>query len=56
MTELAGDEPGYEEAVRALFAGDGARLAVETARWPEDVRAHALALAGPGLDGAAASA
>ena len=56
MTELAGDEPGYEEAVRALFAGDGARLAVETARWPADVRAHALALAGPGLDGAAASA
>ena len=44
ITAMAGDAPGYEEAVRALFAGDGARFEAESAPWPADVRAHALAL------------
>lgn len=44
ITHMAGDAPGYEEAVRALFAGDGARFEAETAAWPADVRGHALAL------------
>lgn len=43
---LAGDLPGYEAAIRALFAGDGAGLAAGMADWPADVRTHALALAG----------
>lgn len=42
---LAGDEPGYEEALRALFAGDTQTFAQHVADWPEDVREHALALA-----------
>jgi uncharacterized protein len=44
ITAMAGDAPGYEEAVRALFANDGDRFETETAAWPVDVRAHALSL------------
>jgi uncharacterized protein len=40
MTAMAGDRPGYEEASRALFAGDRARLAQLVRPWPRDVRAH----------------
>jgi len=47
MHELAGDAPGCEEASRALFAGDAARLEQIVADWPADVRAHLLALAQP---------
>jgi hypothetical protein len=49
ITAMAGDRPGYEEATRALFAGDGARFTAETQGWPKDVREHAWALAGEGL-------
>ena len=42
---MAGDAPGFEEASRALFAGDRAGFVTHTAAWPPDVRAHALALA-----------
>jgi hypothetical protein len=45
MTVMAGDEPGFEEASRALFAGDLALVTTFTAGWPADVRDHALALA-----------
>lgn len=41
----AGDEAGFEEASRALFAGDRGRFEENTASWPRDVRDHALALA-----------
>ena len=41
---IAGDLPGFEEAMRALYAGEGFGAAI--ADWPKDVRAHALALAG----------
>lgn len=44
-TAMAGDAPGYEDAMRALFAGDAARFEVETAGWPDDVRDHARTLA-----------
>jgi uncharacterized protein len=37
MTTLAGDLPGYEEATRALFAGDRPRLDQLTASWPRDI-------------------
>lgn len=49
MTAIAGDLPGYEEACRALYAGDRARLESEMAAWPEDLRAHVLLLAWEGL-------
>ena len=45
MTAMAGNEPGYEEAVRALFAGNCERFQEETAQWPADVRDHARGLA-----------
>ncbi|MCW4181083.1 DUF2239 family protein [Burkholderia cenocepacia] len=45
MSAMAGDLPGFEEAARALYANDAARLAELIAGWPDDVRDHALALA-----------
>ena len=48
MAAVAGDLPGFEEAARALFAGDHSRLADVTARWPADVREHVARLADAG--------
>jgi hypothetical protein len=45
MQTMAGDRPGYEEAIRALYAGDRARFAKLVGPWPKDVRAHAAQLA-----------
>ena len=45
MTAVAGDLAGYEEALRALFAGDRTRFEAEMSPWPDDVRLHATALA-----------
>jgi hypothetical protein len=45
MNAMAGNAPGYEEALRALFAGDSDRLRRVTTKWPADVRKHTLALA-----------
>lgn len=42
---MAGDAFGFEEAVRALYAGDAERFSEHTESWPTDVRAHARALA-----------
>ena len=42
MSSIAGNEPGYEEAVRALFAGDPVRFRETIAVWPEDVRNYVL--------------
>lgn len=49
LAAIAGNAPGYEEATRALFAGDRARFEERIAGWPADIRAHALALAQEGL-------
>lgn len=51
MQAIAGDLPGYEEATRALFANDRARLERCMADWPHDIRAHALRLAFDAPDG-----
>ena len=45
MQAMAGDLPGFEEASRALFAGDVARFEEHVARWADDVRDHATWLA-----------
>jgi hypothetical protein len=45
MTAIAGNLPNYEEANRALFAGDPGRFAELTESWPADVRDHARRLA-----------
>ena len=45
MAAMAGNQPGYEEATRALFADDPERFGEMTAIWPADVRDHARRLA-----------
>ena len=49
MSTMAGDEPGFEEAIRALFAGSRSGFEANTALWPKDVREYAARLAGEGL-------
>jgi uncharacterized protein len=49
MNTVAGDEPGFEEALRALYAGDAARFETLTEVWPVDVRGHARHLAAKGF-------
>jgi hypothetical protein len=41
---VAGDRPGFEEAGRALFAGDRPALVARMAGWPPDLAAYALRL------------
>ncbi|MFM0693751.1 DUF2239 family protein [Paraburkholderia graminis] len=45
MTALAGNLPDYEDATRALYAGDRPRFEERIAQWPEDVRTYTLRLA-----------
>jgi hypothetical protein len=45
MTSMAGDLPGYEAAIRALFADDRPAFDGRVAEWPVDVAAHAARLA-----------
>jgi hypothetical protein len=49
MAAMAGNFENFEEATRALFAGDGNRFATLIAPWPKDVREHAERLAKEGL-------
>ena len=48
MSAIAGHQPGFEEAARALFAGECERFETLIAAWPADVAAHARELAAPG--------
>ena len=45
MSAMAGNEPGFEEAARALFANDQRRFDDMTESWPIDVRNHSRKLA-----------
>ena len=45
LAAMAGDLPCYEEALRALFAGDRAGFETITGAWPHDVRDYGLILA-----------
>lgn len=45
LSAIAGDWRNYEEANRALFAGDAVRFRDLTESWPTDVRDHARLLA-----------
>jgi hypothetical protein len=40
MSALAGNLPGFEEALRALFALDSAQFALQISGWPDDVRKY----------------
>lgn len=45
MNAVAGNLPGFEEAIRALFAGNEERFHALTDPWPPDVRSHAAKVA-----------
>lgn len=45
LSAMGGDRAGFEEATRALFAGDSLKFDAEVAAWPDDVREHATMLA-----------
>ncbi len=47
MTALAGDLPGYEEALRCLFANNRDGLEEQINKWPADVKRFTLQLAFP---------
>ncbi len=49
MSAVAGDLPHFEEAVRALYAGDAAAFRTRTGAWPPDVSELARTLAAPAL-------
>ncbi len=51
MGAMAGNEAGFEDATRALFAGDAAAFEECIAAWPDDVRDHAALLAAEALRG-----
>jgi hypothetical protein len=55
MSSLAGDRAGYEDAVRALFAGNSARFGELIASWPADVRDYAQQLAAAAFGDSATS-
>ncbi|HEY4133932.1 MAG TPA: DUF2239 family protein [Alphaproteobacteria bacterium] len=54
MSATLGNQPGYEEAARALYAGDRVRFLALTEAWPVDLRDHARRLAAPALPESAA--
>jgi hypothetical protein len=45
MSALAGDRPGYEEATRALYAGQRDHFEVQIQSWPRDIQTHLQKLA-----------
>jgi hypothetical protein len=42
MATMAGDLPGFEEATRALFAGDRGGLERRMSGWPPGIRDEVL--------------
>lgn len=48
VSMVAGDLPGFEEACRALYAGDVARFVTAAEDWPADLRGYACRLASDG--------
>lgn len=55
MTAMAGDRNDFEEACRALYAGDATEFNRNIASWPADVRAQAWAMASRSFHGVAKS-
>jgi hypothetical protein len=45
ISAMAGNEPGFEEATRALFAGDQRRFGQLVGPWPIEIGSHAKKLA-----------
>ncbi|HUD93786.1 DUF2239 family protein [Sphingobium sp.] len=51
VTAMAGDRPGYEAAIRALYARDVQLYISLSEDWPSGIRDHARALAAPAFSG-----
>ncbi len=51
MSATVGDEPGFEEAVRALYRGDQAGFESAAVAWPHDLLVHSRKLAADALRG-----
>ncbi|ULH15764.1 DUF2239 family protein [Deinococcus sp. KNUC1210] len=47
MTAMAGNLPQFEEASRALYAGDPEALSRQIQEWPDSIRTHLLYLLEP---------
>jgi hypothetical protein len=46
MSDMCGNRPGYEEALRALYRGEQAKLDLLVAGWPRQIRAYLSELLG----------
>ncbi len=53
MNVMAGDLPGFEEALRALYQKNRDQFLAQMKDWPKDVRKHAAELAAPVFSGLA---
>jgi uncharacterized protein len=53
LSAMAGNEAGFEEATRALFAGRRERFDESVEPWPVDIREHAKKLAASAFESAA---
>jgi uncharacterized protein len=47
LSALVGNLPGFEETIRALFAGDAEQFQAHTQAWPADLRGYAFRMAEP---------
>lgn len=50
MSAMAGDLPGFEEAIRAFFAKDAERFKSHMEAWPKDLKKHVEKLAAQAFD------
>lgn len=50
LTVMAGNRPGYEEAMRALYARDRSAFEAASTAWPRTIRDHGAALAEAAFD------
>ena len=53
LSAMAGNEPGFEEGIRALFAGNRRRFEEMAALWPQDVAQHARRISAGAFSGGA---
>jgi hypothetical protein len=49
MYTMVGNQPGFEEATRALFKGDAECFDTESENWPADLRDYSRRLAAEAL-------
>ncbi len=50
MTAIGGNLPGYEEALRALYAKDEKRFHKQLSEWPKHIKDHVLKLSAAAFD------